>query len=340
MKMKNLTRIGLLVLLIAISLVSCKKEIKEETKLPDGTALKNLIKEKRADKTQEFVVDMSDPFGVDITGEQGTIVKFFPGQLKDKLGNIVTGNIDVTLLEIYSKADMLLMNKSTMGKLPSGDHAMLDSGGEILLKASQNGEELEINGGLTVQFPVDNTGGADTGMELFESCEKCEDDCGDDIICKKDVWAVVDDTTQAGTGGGIMVDTGGVGPVYYSAFVQNFGWTNVDRFYSFAGVKTTLLVDAPTEYDNLNCAIYISYDGEATALGSLDTYIETTELFTEHYGQIPVGLDIHIIAVSIIDGDYYYTIKAVTTAAGATIVLDDLMPTTESALIAEINNLP
>jgi hypothetical protein len=101
-----------------------------------------------------------------------------------------------------------------------------------------------------------------------------------------------------------------------------------------------LLVDVPEGYDNLNCAVYISYDGEPNALAACDAYFEDTQLFSEHYGQIPVGQQIHVIAVSIIDGDYMYSIKAVTVAADEIIVLDDLVATTEAALISTINSLP
>ena len=192
--MKNLTKIGLLVLMIVITLMSCKKEVKKAPKVIDGLALKEYISSKREAKTQSFIVDMSSILGDEIVGEQGTIIKFSNGQIKDKLGNVVTGNIDIKLLEIYSKADMMLMNKTTMGKLPDGNHAMLVSGGEMLLTASQNGEELEINGQLNVLFPVDNTGGADENMKIFKNPCCIDEDCGDAIICEEDVWEIEEDS--------------------------------------------------------------------------------------------------------------------------------------------------
>jgi hypothetical protein len=94
-------------------------------------------------------------------------VLFFPGSLKDKAGNIVTGIVEIKLLDVYSKADMLLINKPTMGILPNGDRAILKSGGEFFMTASQNGEELEIASPLMIRVPVDNTNGADNQMILF-----------------------------------------------------------------------------------------------------------------------------------------------------------------------------
>lgn len=337
--MKNLKRIGLLVLILMITLVSCKKEVIEETtKEADGVALKNFIKEKRENKTQKYVVDMDNALGTEIVGEQGTILSFYPGQLLDQQGNVITGNIEVELLEIYSKADMLLMNKTTMGLLPNGNHAMLVSGGEILLNAFQNGEELLVNGSLTVLFPVANTGEIDNDMILFTAgC--CDNDC-DGIVCPDDVWVEKADSANPATGqGGLFVENIG-GENFYYALISDFGWTNVDRFYSFTGPKTTLLVDAPAGYDNTNCAIYLSYDGEESGLASLDKYLAGDDLFTEHYGEIPVGQEVHFIIISIVEGEYSYSIKAATIAVGETVILDELLPTTESAIKTAIENLP
>lgn len=337
--MKNLKKIGLLILLFAITLVSCKKEVdKEETKKPDGVALKSFIENKREAKTQKYTINIDNSLGTKIVGEQGTVLEFFPGQLKDKQGNTITGNIEVELLEIYSKADMLLMNKTTMGLLPNGNHAMLVSGGQISLNAYQNGEELEIDGTLTVLFPVDNMNSTTTDMELF-TADCCNNDC-DGIVCADDVWVEKEDTTNPVTGqGGLFVENIG-GDNFYYALISDFGWTNIDRFYSFTGPKTTLLVDAPAGYDNTNCAIYLSYDGEESGLASLDKYLPATDLFTEHYGEIPVGQEVTFIIISIVEGEYSYSTKSATIAAGETVILDPLVATTEADLKTAIENLP
>lgn len=336
--MKNVTKIALFVALIAISLTACKKN-EPEVKQGDRTAFLDKIADAKTSKTETFSVDLDNAAGETITSDEGMQVLFFPGSLKDKAGNIVTGIVEIKLLDVYSKADMLLINKPTMGILPNGDRAILKSGGEFFMTASQNGEELEIASPLMIRVPVDNTNGADNQMILFQ--DRTEGDCDDadeSIVCEENAWEVVEDSSATGQNGLFIDDF--VGVTYYTGFISNFGWTNVDRFFSYAGPKTTLLVDVPEGYDNLNCAVYISYDGEPNALAACDAYFEDTQLFSEHYGQIPVGQQIHVIAVSIIDGDYMYSIKAVTVAADEIIVLDDLVATTEAALISTINSLP
>jgi hypothetical protein len=126
---------------------------------------------------------------------------------------------------------------------------------------------------------------------------------------------------------------------YYVTF-GNFGWTNVDKFYSNPRPRTTILADAPEGYDNTNSAIYLSYDGEGqNALAKLDTYDSNTGLFSEHYGQIPIGLACHVIFATAENGQWRYAIKAVTVAANDvyTFTLAETTVGTEAQLVAAIN---
>jgi hypothetical protein len=151
------------------------------------------------------------------------------------------------------------------------------------------------------------------------------------------------DEQEGGAGrGGVFLEGSGVSGVYY-AFFNTFGWTNVDRFYSDPRPKTVILVDVPDGFDNANSAVYLSYDGEGnSALANLDTYDENTELFSEHYGQIPVGLEMHIIFASEDNGQWRYAIKGVTVAENDVyaFTLSETSVGTEQQMTDAINALP
>lgn len=140
-----------------------------------------------------------------------------------------------------------------------------------------------------------------------------------------------------GTNGGVDNQNG----TYYTVFNQ-FGWTNVDRFYSDPRPKTTIQATVPSGYDNTNCSVYLHYDGEGNALARLDTYNTTTGIFSEHYGQIPIGLVCHMIFATEDNGQWRYAIKAVTITAGATynFSLSETTLGSEAQLVAAINALP
>lgn len=210
--------------------------------------------------------------------------------------------------------------------MPDGNKNLLISGGEFFIKATQGGQTLATTCSINLLVPTNLTGGLDNAMTLwFGNTEDAEDL----------VWREAKDGAD-GTGGKGGVQ--GEGNNYYVTF-GNFGWTNVDKFYSDPRPKTTILVDAPEGYDNDNCAIYLSYDGEGqNALAKLDTYT-AAGLFSEHYGQIPVGLACHIIFATEDNGQWRYAIKGVTIAANQTysFTLAETTVGSEAQLVAAIN---
>lgn len=331
--MKNLNYLFFALALGVCAISSCDEEPVNNGPNPNGEALKQSFQDHREAATQHFEVDLSSSTtGVVITGEQGTKFTFYPGGISDASGNMVTGVFDVELIEIYDKANMLLLNKPSVGILPSGDRAMLVSGGEFSIKASQGGAELFINGGLVFEVPSANTGGLDADMVLFSNALCCDADC-DLIVCENNAWT--EEADSAGQGNLWPNSLGN-----YEGVIDSFQWTNVDRFYDDPAPKTTLLVQAPAEYDGSNLGVFISVDGEENLLAALDHFIEADQLFSEHYGQMPIGLAIHIIALSIVEDQYYYTIKAATITDGGIIVLDDLSAISEASFVTEVNNLP
>lgn len=331
--MKTINKI--LLAIIGIVLINaCDEPVDDSPTLtPDGGALLEKIKNHRVAKTQNFSVLLTSA-GATIEGEEGTVVNFKYNSVEDGVGNSMMGEtIDVEMIEIYSKSDMLLLNKSTMGVLPlGGNHATLISGGEVYLKAYKDGEELYVtDNSIIVKYPVDNMGGYDSEMSLFEDfC--CDNDCDGVFACPDDDWEQADSAVL------ILDNAAGIG--YYSGVVDNFGWTNVDKFATYAAPKTLLKARAPEEFNATNCAVYISFDGEPNALGSLDEFLTDEGVFSEHYGQIPVGLDVHLIAISMVDDAYYYSITSATIVEDAVIALEELTETTEADLVSAINSLP
>lgn len=316
----------------AILFTSCETSNDNDNSFPIDVAtaeeFKGLQDQALEDLTQNFQINAEDGW-VTLTSENGVNIGINAGCLTQD-GNAVTGEIDLEFVELFDKGNMLLTNKPTMGILPNGDKALLISGGEFFIEATQNGEILETGCDIQLVIPSALTGGTDNDMILWNGIIDDEGNLA---------W---DEDKRDGTGG--PQDGGGVfaeGNQYY-AFVHDFGWSNVDRFYNDPRPKTTLLVDAPEGYDNTNCALYLSYDGEDTGLANLDTYNTDTELFSEHYGQIPVGLECHVIFVTEENNNWKYAIKSITIVEDGTITIteDETSVVTESQLMSLINDLP
>ena len=318
----NFKTIGLSLLLL-ISFASCDNTDGDDIKLspPTAGAFKSISEKGVKRNTQNFTMTAGNGT-VTLTSAKG-VKLYINGDCLTKNGNPVTGQVDIEYIELFDKGNMLVTNKPTMGIMPDGKKNLLISGGEFFIKATQGGVELKTSCSLSMIVPTGLTDGYDNLMTLWTG-----------VIDEDGELAWREANANADGKGGVQ----GEGNNYYVTF-GNFGWTNVDRFYSDPRPKTTILVDVPDGYNNTNSAVYLSYDGEGTnALAKLDTY--TAEgLFSEHYGQIPVGLACHIIFATEDNGNWRYAIKGVTTTANAvyTFTLAETTVGTEAQLVAAIN---
>lgn len=324
--MKNLKHILGTLLVATLVLTSCTKNDNDDLLIPATAEEFGSIRETALDAiTQNFQFNAEDG-STTFTSENGVEITI-NGNCLTKNGNAVTGAVNLEFVEIFDKANMLLTNKPTMGILPNGDKALLISGGEFFVEATQNGIALDTNCGFQLIIPAALTGGADAGMILWNG-----------IIDENGNLAWEENKRNGANGqGGVFAE----GNSYY-AFMNSFGWNNVDKFYSDPRPKTTILVDVPEGYNNTNSAVYLSYDGEDSGLANLDTYDAVTGLFSEHYGQIPVGLECHVIFVSEDDGNWKYAVKPVTIVENGiiTITEGETSVVTEAQLTTIINGLP
>ncbi|MGS2761898.1 hypothetical protein [Sinomicrobium sp. M5D2P9] len=283
--------------------------------------LRNAALENRL-QTAEFQAED----GITFTSENGVTLNIFPGCLTLN-GDAVTGEVELEFMEFFEKGNMLPANKPTMGLDAEGNKALLISGGEFFINVTQNGEALESGCNMQMTIPADLTGGPDQDMTLWAGTI---DDDGNLV------WDETGDNDN-GQDNGVFAE----GDQYF-AFFGEFGWTNVDRFYNDPRPKTTLQVQVPEGFTNENCAVYLSYDGEGNALALLDTFDANTNTFSEHYGQIPVGLEMHVIFVTEEDGQWRYAIQGVTVAENDiyTFTLEDTTTGSEEDLVDAINALP
>jgi len=323
--MKTLKHILGTVLLTAILFTSCDDKNDDAYTAVRATAgeYNNLQDDALESITQNFQFNAEDPY-ISLTSENGVSI-YINGTCLTLNGNAVTGQVDLEFVEIFDKGNMLTTNKPTMGIMPNGDQALLLTGGEFFINATQNGAHLEIGCDIQLGIPTDLTGGVDNDMILWNG------------IIDEDGNLAWEEENEDPDKRGVFAE----GNQYY-AFLDGFGWSNVDRFYNDPREKTTILVGVPEGYDKDNCSVFLSYDGEDTGLARLDTYDVNSGLFSEHYGQIPIGLECHVIFVTEEAGDWKYAIQAATIVENGVITITDSETSivTQAQITAIINALP
>ena len=127
--------------------------------------------------------------------------------------------------------------------------------------------------------------------------------------------------------------------VTYNFNLGSFGWSNLDRWYSLQVQKRNFILMFLKDLTEI--IVQYSYT-MIMKTQQLQEWIvdETEELFTEHYGLIPVGLEVHIIMVAEIDGVLHYAIQGTTIVDDHIEVISSLTPITQPALESLINGLP
>ena len=314
---------------------------------PTPEAFAALALDARDAQVQVFSISSSDWNYIE--GEQGSTLFFWPNSFSTPGGTVVTGDVQIELIEIFDKGSMLVTDMPSIGQRPSGEMAQLISGGEHYVGATKDGGTLTMNSTFQLTAPAENTGEVDWDMGLFraEVSEGVPAERDDQAVWIEEGVGMEDDgATEDGEGFGIDRGEGGGGDgadTMYWMLSDEFGWTNIDRWYSDPRPKTTINVAVPDGWDDTNSAVYLSYDGEATALARMDTYDDDTELFSEHYGLIPIGLEIHVIFVTESEGDWSYTIQSTTIVDGHLTTFasaNDLIETDTDGLVDAINALP
>jgi hypothetical protein len=106
--------------------------------LTPGSQLNKLFKDLRSVPERQCVTA-----GVSqtVTFKKGTKLIFYPNSFKDKAGNIITsGTVCLEVTEMYKPGDMIANRATTMS-----DEGILQSGGQVYIKATKNGEEVFAN---------------------------------------------------------------------------------------------------------------------------------------------------------------------------------------------------
>lgn len=328
--MKNFRTI-ILGVLFTVVLVSCNKDKNEDefetlkATPQEFTALMEKALEKRK---QQFNLAPTDEMKTFIS-EKGVQITFNKSRITQN-ENPVTGEVSIDYVEIFAKGDMIVTNKPTMGHLPDGKKALLLSGGEFFIEAKHNGEKVDKKTAINLVVPTNLTQSSSENMILWEGAiDEKGDVTWDKKLDEEDNEVIV--PVKA------IEDRGD----YYPYF-DGFGWTNVDMFYSDPRPKTTIWATVPEGYSSKNSAVFLSYDGQASALAKLDTYDTSTKRFSEHYGQIPIGLKCHAIFTTADGDNWKYAIKSVTITDGGVINFTeaDTKTGTETQLVQEMNELP
>lgn len=343
------------VLLISASFAACKKE--KETPKATTYDIKEAKKffEANAPRYENFTVDAST--GGLITTSKGTKINFPANAFKKANGQIVSGNVSVSVKDIFKASDMLLGNRPTN----SGSN-MLISYGEMTVKANQGTDELQLNTPAQVQVPAAPKPAAN-GQFLREVPMWRGDSAVTYTLNGNDEENNAITLTQTGyIPRGIDWSTTGASATNNLNGTSTFNldslgvWRNCDALMSDPRPKTTVLGYFSNEWNPATSTSYMG--GEPSMLffkvkqentlvklyNKITTSVPGKNGLLSYQNSFPVGMEGTFLAITFNNNKIYAEMKDVTIGAPAsgktyhpvTFVLSEV---TESQLLSLIQQL-
>jgi hypothetical protein len=312
MRINAIKSLLVLVLLSSLLFVGCKEE--EVPTTPVGTTLPfdniSELFETQAPAAQSFSITANTT--QTITGAAGTKVTFYANSFIDAQGNVVSGQVDFELKEIYAKGDMIWSQRMTV----ASNGQLLESGGEFFLNATSAGQEVFLNQPFFMEVPISSATSNPFAMELFTSTES------DSSWTPADsTWVGVDTLTNN-----------------YQFNFDSLTWINCDYFYGASNTTTAFSVE-PVISAGINLtdvSAYLVFDN-LNIVASLG-YNSTTGVFSTSYS-LPIGESVTVVIIGMDAAQLYLGTLNTAISAVTSPLQVPMNPVTQAQLQTAIDNL-
>ncbi|MDZ7881237.1 MAG: hypothetical protein U5L45_26480 [Saprospiraceae bacterium] len=288
-------------------------------------SVEKLMADLAADPTRH---DLSAERGGTIVTPDNVRVEFPANSCVTKNNRPCTGNLSVEILVLRKKGEFLLNNIPTIS---SGKQ--LISGGAVLVKIKQNGEEVKLARNVSYKVKYQPATAVEEGMKLFEG--KFEGRFQFD-------WSLISPTTNTTNASAVRIwtDTAqGRRITGYELLIDRFNWINCDRFSGDSTFLTNkFCVALPDTFTNQNCSVFAVFKDINSVISLIGDGKVKQFCVPSGYKGVPIGRVINIIAIATIKDRIYISKKEVTISANALIRVEPVL-TTKAALKELISNL-
>ncbi len=242
-----------------------------------------------------------------VYGNKGTLLNIPSSIFQTTEGVPVSGMVDIELIEIFYKDEMVRSNKPT-----TSNGAILISGGELYIMAYQNGEELEIIPGESMMVRVPAVTNYENPWEMTKFYgEEMPDGTVDWTI---DPNAQVQ-LTEA------QDSTAGTWGLAFEFPETRLGWINCDYFMGEENL-TSLSLEVGEGYTNENTAAFLIFT-DIHSVCRLSSFDESTHRFVANGSySIPVGESVVAFTVSKSGDEYEADFVPITVSADLVIPIE------------------
>lgn len=290
----------------------------------DGTDYMASLLDCRLPKVQTFNIQGFE--GGQIFGTQGGFINIPPQSLFNEDGEIIDGEVEVRLLEMFTPGDAIACQLSTNTRNAQGNLEPTLSEGLLYFDILFNGDPVIIEAEIQVFIPQENN----TEERLFFNSPSCPD-----VDCTV-TWEIAPNEQAFPSE---ITDQNGALVNGYSSFTSQAGWHSIAQFNPNQNERTTVYNLGPPGFDITNSNVFLSYDTDKIAVGLFEQYDSNLGVFSETFNEIPLETQGQLIFVSRQEGNFLLdtsTISVSQDIIGATV---NTTQTTEANLISTINSL-
>ncbi len=248
--------------------------------------------------TETFWVDAATGDTLELGGHAK--IFFDPAAFITSGGAPVSGPVRVKVLVVLDAADMVLVNKTSIGD-NNGTRQLLKSGGELKITADQDNVQLGIvPNSATVMLP-----GSDPDTDMRTSYSTTTASYTGDLI-----WTTTGDTAYV-VPDSILQAFGEGDWFYYTFTINTLGWVGCGTFQSGATASFNITTPPGIDYNNAHVWVVVP---------ALNTAIRRSGLVGgtyHHFDHLPIGLDAVIVSLAEVEeGQYYSSFTNISIAAG------------------------
>ncbi len=228
---------------------------------------------------------------VTITMANGVQCTFPAKCCVNNAGQLLTGKIQMELILVKKRGDMVLLNKPT-----SSNGSMLVSGGEIFIRLKKDGQEVQLAPNAKIYLRYADSPMV-TNMKLF---------FGDESVPERFNWLPNADTIN-----NVLV----TGVQAYEIATNRLHWINVDYFYDTATItRNTVSAHLPPNYTNANSAVFLVFK-EIRSVLRMNADVPEKRFIS---GKVPAGKPATIVVISKQGADYFLGKESITTGNNLT----------------------
>lgn len=293
---------------ISIMIISCQPEHSYLGKEVNVNETVNDFHTRYRKEQQVFKTNAASPEM--ITSQQGAKLYLPPNGFVTPNGSPVTGNIEVSIKEIYTPMEMILNNMPTVS-----DGKLLESGGEFQIKVSQNNTALKLAPGNFIRIGIPNTGRNLQGMQVFNGVANAAGEVNWVLNNNPGNFVVQDSTLFANS----------------NLFADDVNWINVDKFVNEPTVSFTVHPGNFPSGDSTN--VFVHLTGRNTVVKM--NWVQGLSYFKS---DMLLAVPSTIVGISTKNGQLYASVDPINVTHGSSITMN-FQPYTEKQLKDRLSKL-